>query len=77
MRQKVRGIPVCKNKMADSVKYSILGDPIHPEDITLRFVSNFWPEKEIIIYDKCPFSLIASLLYRDIEKRHSEGPGKL
>ena len=54
--------------MADSVKYSILGDPIHPEDITLRFVSNFWPEKEIIIYEKYPFSLIAPLLNRDIKK---------
>ena len=53
--------------MAESVKLSFLGNPIHPEDITLRFVSNLRPEKEIIIYDKYPFSFIVPHLYRDIK----------
>jgi len=55
-----------QKKMAESEKLSILGHPVHPEDITLIFVSQDWPEKEVIIYDKSPFSMITMLLYRDM-----------
>ena len=52
--------------MAESEKHSILGHPVHPEDITLTFVSQDWPEKEVIIYDKSPFNMIIMLLYHDM-----------